>query len=123
MAAAQLPGPLRIGYADRGAPLLANIAIYWFTGTAGSAMRLYWEDAHATEQPTGPTTVPTALAMFPGDFQSIRRFADRDHGNIVSWHAFDAGPERRGDVAGHYAAHEATDVLVGDIRQFFARLR
>ncbi|NBE82463.1 epoxide hydrolase family protein [Micromonospora rubida] len=103
--------------------VLANVAIYWFTGTAASAMRFYWEDAHATEQPAGPTTVPTGLAMFPGDFQSIRRFADRDHANIVSWHSFDAGPGDRGDVGGHYAAHEATDVLVGDIRQFFAALR
>ncbi|MFI5837016.1 epoxide hydrolase family protein [Micromonospora sp. NPDC051300] len=103
--------------------VLANVAIYWFTGTAASSMRFYWEDAHATGQPTGPTTTPTALAMFPGDFQSIRRFADRDHANIVSWHTFQAGPEQRGGVGGHYAAHEATDVLVGDIRQFFAGLR
>ncbi|MCZ7440505.1 epoxide hydrolase [Micromonospora sp. WMMC241] len=103
--------------------VLAHVAIYWFTGTAASAMRFYWEDAHAAEQPTGPTTAPTALAMFPGDFQSIRRFADRDHTNIVSWHAFQAGPGQPGGVGGHYAAHEATDVLVGDIRQFFAGLR
>ncbi|WP_422744673.1 epoxide hydrolase family protein [Micromonospora sp. WMMD754] len=103
--------------------VLANIAVYWFTGTAASSMRFYWEDAHAGEQPTGPTTAPTAVAMFPGDFQSIRRFADRDHAGIVSWHAFNAGPERGGDVGGHYAAHQATDVLVGDIRQFFAGLR
>ncbi|MFI7219412.1 epoxide hydrolase family protein [Micromonospora maritima] len=103
--------------------VLANVAVYWFTGTAASSMRFYWEDAHAGEQPTGPTTAPTAVAMFPGDFQSIRRFADRDHAAIVSWHAFDAGPERGGDVGGHYAAHQAPDVLVGDIRQFFAGLR
>ncbi|ATO15672.1 epoxide hydrolase [Micromonospora sp. WMMA2032] len=103
--------------------VLANVAVYWFTGTAASSMRFYWEDAHAGEQPTGPTTAPTAVAMFPGDFQSIRRFADRDHAGIVSWHAFNAGPERGGDVGGHYAAHQATDVLVGDIRQFFAGLR
>lgn len=25
--------------------------------------------------------MPTALAMFPGDFQSIRCFAERDHSN------------------------------------------
>ena len=35
--------------------------------------------------PTEPTTAPTALAMFAGDFQSIRRFAERDHANIVRW--------------------------------------
>ncbi|MEU8083512.1 epoxide hydrolase [Micromonospora sp. NPDC049101] len=103
--------------------ILANVALYWFTGTAASAIRLYWEDAHADQQPTAPTTAPTALAMFPGDFQSIRRFAERDHANIVRWTAYQTDVEGRGDVGGHYAAHQATDVLVTDIREFFASLR
>lgn len=102
--------------------VVANVALYWFTGTAASAMRFYWEDAHAGEQPEGPTTVPTALATFPGDFQSIRRFAERDHANIVRWTAYEADVDGRGEVGGHYAAHQATDVLVGDIRAFFASL-
>ncbi|MGQ5263090.1 epoxide hydrolase family protein [Micromonospora sp. ZYX-F-536] len=103
--------------------ILANVALYWFTGTAASAIRFYWEDAHADQPTTGPTTVPTALAMFPGDFQSIRRFADRDHANIVRWTAYDTDVDGRGDVGGHYAAHQATEVLVADIRAFFASLR
>ncbi len=103
--------------------ILANVALYWFTGTAASAIRLYWEDAHAGEAPTEPTTAPTALAMFPGDFQSIRRFAERDHSNIVRWTAYEADVAGRGDVGGHYAAHQATEVLVTDIREFFASLR
>ncbi|MET8352825.1 MULTISPECIES: epoxide hydrolase family protein [unclassified Micromonospora] len=103
--------------------ILANVALYWFTGTATSAIRFYWEDAHAGDAPTGPTTVPTALAMFPGDFQSIRRFAERDHANIVRWTAYGTDVEGRGDVGGHYAAHQATDVLVADVREFFASLR
>ncbi|GGO06303.1 epoxide hydrolase family protein [Micromonospora parathelypteridis] len=103
--------------------ILANVALYWFTGTAASAIRFYWEDAHAEQAPTTPTTAPTALAMFPGDFQSIRRFADRDHANIVRWTAYSTDVEGRGDVGGHYAAHQATDVLVTDIREFFASLR
>ncbi|MEU7925889.1 epoxide hydrolase family protein [Micromonospora sp. NPDC049801] len=102
--------------------VLANVALYWFTGTAASAIRFYWEDAHADEQPAEPTTTPTAVAMFPGDFQSIRRFADRDHANIVRWTAYGTDVEGRGDVGGHYAAHQATDVLVDDIREFFAQL-
>ncbi|MRH91941.1 alpha/beta fold hydrolase [Nocardia sp. SYP-A9097] len=104
--------------------VIGNVAIYWLTGTSGSALRFYYEDAHS-EQPTEPTTVPTALAMFKGDFQSIRRFAERDHKNIVSWHAYDANSVHStgaNDAAGHYAAHEAPEVLVADIRQFFARL-
>jgi epoxide hydrolase len=103
--------------------IVANVAIYWLTGTSGSSIRFYYEDAHAGEPPTGPTTVPTGLAMFAGDFQSIRRFADRDHANIVSWHSYGtAAAGTQTDAAGHYAAHEATDVLVADIREFFAAL-
>jgi len=104
--------------------IVANVAIYWLTGTSGSAIRFYYEDAHAGEAPRTPTTVPIGLAMFAGDFQSIRRFAERDHANIVSWHAYGTTDDRRPqtDAAGHYAAHEATDVLVADIREFFARL-
>ena len=61
--------------------------------------------------------------MFAGDFRSIRRFAERDHSHIVSWHSYgDAGDATLDDADGHYAAHEATDVLVGDIREFFAQL-
>jgi len=104
--------------------VIANVAVYWLTGTAGSSVRFYYEDPHTADRPTRPTTAPTGLAMFAGDFQSIRRFAERDHANIVSWHSY--GPQATvdspNDVGGHYAAHEMTDVLVGDIRQFFAGL-
>ncbi len=105
--------------------VIGNVAIYWFTGTSGSSTRFYYEDAHTAEHPTGPTTVPTGLAMFAGDFQSIRRFAERDHSNIISWNSYQPGIDSVGgnDPGGHYAAHEATDLLVGDIRQFFAQVK
>ena len=97
--------------------VLTNVAIYWLTQTAASSMRFYWEDRHTPEEnkPQGPTTVPLALASFAGDFSGIRRFAERDHSAIVSWNEFDRG--------GHYPAHEAPDLLVGDLRQFFTGLR
>jgi pimeloyl-ACP methyl ester carboxylesterase len=94
--------------------ILTNVMLYWLTGPGGSAARLYYEDAHAT-QPTEPTTVPMGLAAFGGDFSGIRRFAERDHSNIVRWSTFDHG--------GHFAAHKAPELLVGDIRSFFEPLR
>jgi pimeloyl-ACP methyl ester carboxylesterase len=94
--------------------VLTNVTLYWLTGTGGSAARLYYEDAHAT-QPTEPTTIPTAVAAFAGDFSGVRRFADRDHRNIVRWTTFDHG--------GHFAAHKAPDLLAEDIRGFFGSLR
>lgn len=62
-----------------------------------------------------PTTVPLGLANFAYDFASIRPLAERDHKNIVSWHTYDRGS--------HFAAHDAPDLLVDDLRQFFAALR
>jgi epoxide hydrolase len=93
--------------------VLTNVAIHWLCRTAGSSIRFYYEDARA-EHPTGPTTVPIGLAQFAGDFQSIRRFAERDHKRIMRWHNYDVG--------GHYAAHQAPDVLAKDIRELFSRL-
>jgi epoxide hydrolase len=93
--------------------ILTNVTLYWLTGTGGSAARLYYEDAQATP-PTEPTTMPTAVAAFGGDFSGVRRFAERDHKNIVSWTTYDHG--------GHFAAHKVPDLLVADIRAFFGPL-
>ncbi|HET8627983.1 MAG TPA: epoxide hydrolase [Thermomicrobiales bacterium] len=94
--------------------ILTNVAIYWLTNTAASAARLYYEDRHA-EQPTAPTTTPTGLASFAYDFKPIRRFAERDHTNIISWNDYDRGT--------HWAPYDAPDLLIGDIRQFFRAFR
>jgi hypothetical protein len=95
--------------------LLANASAYWLTKTIGSSIRRYYADAHAEHGPTTPTTVPTGVAIFADDFQSIRRFAERDHANIVSWNHYDRGS--------HFAPHDAPDLLLDDIRQFFRALR
>jgi hypothetical protein len=92
---------------------LTNIAIYWFTGTSASSARFYYENAHA-DTPTEPTTVPNGRASFADDFKSIRRFVDRDHKNVMPWHEY--------ATSGHYAAHQAPDVLVADLRGFYGDL-
>jgi pimeloyl-ACP methyl ester carboxylesterase len=102
--------------------VLANVATYWFTGTGGSAIRFYYEAAHVDERYAEPTTAPTGLAMFGADFQSVRRFAERDHANIVSWNAYDLvapDPDSR-DAGDHYAPHQHTDVWLADLRAFSA---
>jgi hypothetical protein len=98
--------------------ILTNTAIYWFTNTGGSAIRYYYEDAKAQQAAAGqePTTVPLGLAAFKGDFQSIRRFAERDHKNITQWHTYDA-------PGGHYAAHLEPELMTEDIRGFFRTVR
>jgi epoxide hydrolase len=98
--------------------VLANVTLYWLTGTAGTSIRHYYEDAHAiAKAASGPTTVPIGLAAAAdGDFRSIRRFAHRDHANITSWNELPG-------VTGHYSAHTNPDQLAADIRRFFRPLR
>jgi epoxide hydrolase len=94
--------------------VISHVSIHWFTRTAGSAIRIYADAAREKPDPE-PTTVPLGVAQFPDDLASVRAFAERAHSNIVSWNKYDRG--------GHYAAHNATDLLVGDIRRFFAALQ
>jgi epoxide hydrolase len=102
-------------YLDRDR-FLTHVSIYWFTATGGSAAREYREDALSgagyREEPKNET--PTGVAVFPFDFISVRAFAERAN-NIVHWSQFDRG--------GHFAASDAPDLLVGDLRTFFRRFR
>ncbi|GAA1553722.1 epoxide hydrolase [Kribbella sancticallisti] len=95
--------------------LLTNISIYWFTGTALSSANSYYERFHdaAAWAPKERSTVPTAVAVFPTDV-AIRRFAEKTD-TIMRWTEFDRG--------GHFAAMEAPDLLVDDVREFFSSLR
>ncbi|MCW2864011.1 MAG: epoxide hydrolase [Actinoallomurus sp.] len=97
--------------------LLTNVTLYWLTGTAGSAARIYYERAHADYwgTPPEPSNAPTALADFPREnFIPLRHIAEQTN-NIVQWTEFDRG--------GHFAAMEEPDLLIADIRKFFRKLR
>jgi pimeloyl-ACP methyl ester carboxylesterase len=91
--------------------ILADVSVYWFTGTAGSTANLYYESMRSGDWPT-PSPVPTGVAVFAEDI-AIRRYAERAN-NIVHWSDFDTG--------GHFAALETPDLLVQDIRIFFTSL-
>ena len=92
--------------------MLTNVMLYWLTRTAGSSANIYYEGKHAGEWPE-PSAVPTGVALFAEDI-SIRRYAEQNN-NIVHWSEFDRG--------GHFAALEAPDLLIGDVREFFRRFR
>ena len=94
--------------------LLTNVSIYWFTATAGSSARIYYETMHA-ERSYAPSTVPTAMAVFAREISTpVRAYAERDN-VIARWTEFGRG--------GHFAAMEQPEALVGDIRAFFHSLR
>ncbi len=93
--------------------LLTNVMLYWLTNTAGSSADLYYETIHAAQGEQQPSTMPTGVAVFAEDV-AIRRYAEQNY-QIVHWSEFERG--------GHFAAMEAPDLLIGDIRQFFRRFR
>jgi microsomal epoxide hydrolase len=94
--------------------LLTNIMLYWVTGTANSAARLYCESQRAgcfaTNAWQGRVEVPTGFARYPGELvQPARVWADQRY-EIVHW-----TEQPRG---GHFAAFEQPELFVSDLRAF-----
>lgn len=95
--------------------LLTNITLYWVTQTAASSARIYYESRHAPSAPPRRVDVPTACADFPKEIiWSPRKWLEARY-NIVRWTEMPKG--------GHFAALEQPELLVTDIRAFFAGLR
>lgn len=94
---------------------LTHVSIYWFTGTGSSAANIYFEDAQTgAGYREARNETPTGVSVFPWDFRSVRSFAERAN-NIVHWTEMERG--------GHFAATDAPELLVGDMRRFFGSLR
>ena len=97
--------------------LLTNVSVYWFTATATSSARLYFEmrRAGAAAVPRAPVTVPTGVANYPGEVTRVPRgWAERRY-NITHWVDMPRG--------GHFAAMEVPDLFVDDVRAFFRTVR
>jgi pimeloyl-ACP methyl ester carboxylesterase len=92
--------------------LLINLSIYWFTQTAGSAARIYYETVHqrATEK-TIKIDTPTYFAIFPKDCIQIPEAFGKRMFNIKRWKNMPKG--------GHFPALETPDLLAKDIRDVF----
>ncbi len=98
--------------------LLANITLYWVTGTATSSARLYWETARHPERLAflrQRVEVPTGVARFPREIMRYPRSWVERHYNVTHWSEMPRG--------GHFAAMEAPELLVDDLRLFFRSLR
>jgi epoxide hydrolase len=102
--------------AEVGERFLTNFLIYWFTGTAASSIRMYYEGAHdpSAWAPKVNSGVPTAVAVFQDGDIAIRRYGESSH-NIVRWTEYPHG--------GHYAALTVPEVWLNDLREFFRELR
>jgi pimeloyl-ACP methyl ester carboxylesterase len=98
--------------------LLTNVMIYWITETPTSSARIYFE-----RQPYAPEVAsrrmmgrtPVGVALFPKELNvPPRKWVERSY-NLVHFTEMPRG--------GHFAALETPDLLVGDVREFFSKLR
>jgi len=89
--------------------LLADVSLYWLTGTAGSSADLYYEAAHEP-WPSGRPTPPVGMSLFQHDMPLPIRSLTEESASIVSWREHERG--------GHFAAMEQPATLVADIRDF-----
>jgi pimeloyl-ACP methyl ester carboxylesterase len=97
--------------------ILTNLTVYWVTNTINSSVRLYCESQRG--QNFGPSDeyvpVPTAAAVFPKEMFRIPEAYAKSRYNLVRYTRFDRG--------GHFAALEEPDLLIQDVREFFASLQ
>lgn len=93
--------------------LLANISLYWFSGSIGASFYPYYARMHgAWPIPfDAGIMVPTAYAEFPGEMvRPPRSLAQAMFGNIRRWTKMPRG--------GHFAALEQPELLAADIQAF-----
>jgi pimeloyl-ACP methyl ester carboxylesterase len=95
---------------------LTDVTLYWATGTIGSAMRIYREH-RLTGGETAPLSqleTPVAYADFPKEvFACPFSWITRTY-NVVQRTEMPKG--------GHFAALEQPDLLLDDMRKFFAKV-
>jgi epoxide hydrolase len=95
---------------------LTDVTLYWATDTVGSAMRIYRENRLTGEEaaPSPRLETPVAYADFPKEvIASPFRWITQTY-NVVQRTEMPKG--------GHFAALEQPDLLLNDIRAFFAKL-
>ncbi len=95
--------------------MLDNISIYWFTNSAASSARIYWENRGASFS-GGKVTLPVAASVFPREiFRAPKSWAEQTYSNLIHWNELDRG--------GHFAAFEEPDLFVQELRNAFTALR
>ncbi|MFN3278991.1 MAG: hypothetical protein ACK41Y_11395 [Paracoccus hibiscisoli] len=86
--------------------------LYWLPNTGPSSARLYWEGMQAMRaggMPTRKVPTPTGISMFPGEqLRLSQRLAEGRFSRLVHFREHSRG--------GRFAALEAPDALVSDIR-------
>jgi pimeloyl-ACP methyl ester carboxylesterase len=95
---------------------LTDVTLYWATGTVGSAMRIYRENRLTKSEAAQPPRLetPVGYADFPREV-AVPPF---------SWITQKYNVVQRTEMprGGHFAALEQPDLLIEDVRKFFAKV-
>ncbi|MDT5174279.1 MAG: epoxide hydrolase [Mycobacterium sp.] len=110
---------IRDGMPIRTDRLIDNLMLYWLTGTATSAARLYCEAARAgtgvLSEWTGRVDVPTGYAVYPYELMRIPKVWAEKRYNLIHYSVQERG--------GHFAAFEQPQLFAADVNAFGETLR
>jgi pimeloyl-ACP methyl ester carboxylesterase len=96
--------------------ILDNITITWFTNTALSGARLYWEYWGKGYFNAKGVSIPVAVSVFPDElYPAPRSWTERAYPGLIYYNKHDRG--------GHFAAWEQPELLSEDVRAGFRPLR
>ena len=95
--------------------ILDNITFYWFTNTAVSSARLYWENKLAFFQPLH-VAIPVAVSVFPDEiYAAPKSWAEKAFPKLIHYNQLPKG--------GHFAAWEQPESFTQEMRAAFKSLR
>jgi pimeloyl-ACP methyl ester carboxylesterase len=95
--------------------ILDSITLYWFTNTAVSSARLYWENKLAFFEPLH-VAIPVAVSVFPDEiYAAPRTWAEKAFPKLIYYNKLPKG--------GHFAAWEQPESFVSEMRAAFKSLR
>ncbi len=98
--------------------MLDDISLYWFTNTAASSARIYWENTQSGRASfsAGRIELPMAASIFPREiFCPPKEWAEALWPNLFYWNELQKG--------GHFAAFEQPKVFVEEMRNAFKSRR
>jgi pimeloyl-ACP methyl ester carboxylesterase len=95
--------------------MLDDITLYWFTNTAASSARLYYE-SFRKDFVRMPLELPIAVSIFKGDmFTPPKVWGERTYSKLFYWNEVPRG--------GHFAALEQPQLFVSELRKAFRQVR
>jgi pimeloyl-ACP methyl ester carboxylesterase len=95
--------------------MLDDISLYWFTDTAASSARLYFE-SFRNDFDRMPLDLPVAVSIFKGEmFTPPRVWGERTYSKLFYWNDVPKG--------GHFAAFEQPELFVSELRKAFHQVR